>query len=157
MCDYSLHAVPNRLAVEGEELVTCRFLTGSMGLASSAQVDRRKYAITARTGFWQRMKQLLDPPPTECLTAVCIPPGARLRITDAPPRARKLGINPDAEVIFTQLTAAAYEYRDAIRFDDRREILLQRLNEGIRLKVISLTGEEIVPDYTRDPDQAPVL
>ena len=34
MCDYSLMAVPNRLAQEGEDLVTHRFPTGSLGLAS---------------------------------------------------------------------------------------------------------------------------
>ena len=35
MCDYSLAGIPNRLAVEGERLVACRFSTGSMGLASA--------------------------------------------------------------------------------------------------------------------------
>ena len=34
MCDYSLMAVPNRLAKEGEELVSHRFPTGSVGFAS---------------------------------------------------------------------------------------------------------------------------
>jgi hypothetical protein len=32
MCDYSLAGVPNRLAVEGEQLVVHRFPTGSVGL-----------------------------------------------------------------------------------------------------------------------------
>jgi hypothetical protein len=34
MCDYSLQGGPNRLAVEGEQLVTYRFPTGSVGLAA---------------------------------------------------------------------------------------------------------------------------
>ena len=34
MCDYSLMAVPNRLAEDGEDLVVYRFPTGSLGLAS---------------------------------------------------------------------------------------------------------------------------
>ena len=39
MCDYSLCGIPNRLAVEGEALVVHRFLTGSMGLASRADLQ----------------------------------------------------------------------------------------------------------------------
>jgi hypothetical protein len=35
MCDYSLAGIPNRLAVEGEELVVHPFPTGALGLASS--------------------------------------------------------------------------------------------------------------------------
>ena len=34
MCDYSLCGIPNRLAVESEELVVYRFSTGSIGMAS---------------------------------------------------------------------------------------------------------------------------
>jgi hypothetical protein len=34
MCDYSLAGIPNRLAVEGEELVVHRFTMGPLGLAS---------------------------------------------------------------------------------------------------------------------------
>jgi len=34
MCDYSLACFPNRLAVEGEQLVVHRFQTGALGLAS---------------------------------------------------------------------------------------------------------------------------
>ena len=40
MCDYSLMAVPNRLAREGEELVAHRFPTGSLGLASPSDLKR---------------------------------------------------------------------------------------------------------------------
>jgi hypothetical protein len=35
MCDYSLAGVPNRLAVEGEELQVHRFPTGALGLTSA--------------------------------------------------------------------------------------------------------------------------
>jgi len=31
MCDYSLMSIPNRLAVEGENLIAHRFTTGTMG------------------------------------------------------------------------------------------------------------------------------
>ena len=36
MCDYSLAGIPNRLAVEGEELVVHPFPTGALRLASPA-------------------------------------------------------------------------------------------------------------------------
>jgi hypothetical protein len=34
MCDCALLGVPNRMAVEGEQLVVHRFRTGSLGLAA---------------------------------------------------------------------------------------------------------------------------
>ena len=69
MCDYSLAYFPNRLAVEGEQLVVHRFPCGTLGLASS------------RRTLWQRLFPSGVP-------AVCVPPGARLRIEDI---ARPLG------------------------------------------------------------------
>jgi hypothetical protein len=36
MCDYSLLHFPNRLAVNGEELIVHRFSSGSIGLAAEA-------------------------------------------------------------------------------------------------------------------------
>jgi hypothetical protein len=40
MCDYSLMHYPNRLAVNGDELVVHRFLSGSIGLASEADLHQ---------------------------------------------------------------------------------------------------------------------
>ena len=64
MCDYSLAGVPNRLAVEGEHLVACRFSTGSMGLTSG---DGPLWE------WWFKQTP-----------AVCVPPGARLLLRDIP-------------------------------------------------------------------------
>ncbi len=52
MCDYSLMAVPNRLAQEGEELVMHRFPTGSLGLASPVDLKpaARPPALPERFG-----------------------------------------------------------------------------------------------------------
>jgi hypothetical protein len=80
-------AVPNRLAQEGEELVTHRFPTGSLGLASPK--DLKKAAsppAPARKSFWGALKDFFDPPRAEPVPAVCIPPGARLRLEDIPAR-----------------------------------------------------------------------
>ena len=63
MCDYSLASVPSRLAEEGEQLVACRFSTGSMGLTSDASLWRLWFKQTP---------------------AVCVPPGARLLLRDIP-------------------------------------------------------------------------
>ncbi len=153
MCDYSLHAVPNRLAVEGEELVTYRFPTSSIGLASPADLDkatcRPSPAATAKS-WWTALKAWFNPPPvrTEKIPAVCIPPGARLKVQDIPQDLQKeLGVTAMEEVVFVELSASAYRYRDGIRFRNGREILLQYLDEGLHFDVLSLAGtESVVPE-----------
>jgi len=40
MCDYSLQGLPNRLAIEGEELVVHRFTTGAIGLAARKELEQ---------------------------------------------------------------------------------------------------------------------
>ena len=139
MCDYSLMSVPNRLAKEGEELVAHRFVTGTMGLASAS--DLRPTA-KART-FWSVLKEASSPSSPKPVAAVCIPPGARLRLNDIPERQqRKIGVGPAEEVTFTQITAASHSYRDAVRFRNGREIRLQELNEGQRVLVLDLSLAE---------------
>ena len=125
MCDYSLASVPNRLAVEGEQLVACRFFTGSIGLRSGDTPLRRLW-------FTQT--------PAFC---VCVPPGARLLLRDIPTdMQRQLDVQATEEVTFVQLSAEAYEYRDAVRFRNGREVLLQRLKCGQRVKVLSLCCDD---------------
>jgi hypothetical protein len=119
MCDYSLAGVPNRLAVDGERLVACRFSTGSMGLTSG-------HASVWRLWFKQT-------------PAVCVPPGARLLLRDIPKDLqRQVNVQATEEVTFVQLSAEAYQYRDAVRFRNGRELLLQRLKCGQRVEVLSL-------------------
>ena len=67
MCDYSLAHFPNRLAVEGEQLVVHRFRTGTLGLTPA------RFSL----------KQIFSPDSTP---AVCVPPGARLLLQDLPER-----------------------------------------------------------------------
>jgi len=123
MCDYSLAGIPNRLAVEGEQLVVQRFSTGALGLASP----------TSRRAWWWFMK--------EC--AVCVPPGARLLLRDIPQDLqRQFGVRATEEVTFVQLSATAYQYRDAVRFKNGRETLLQRLPCGQQLDVLYLSSDD---------------
>jgi hypothetical protein len=153
MCDYSLMAVPNRLAQEGEDLVAHRFPTGSLGLASPA--DLKRIADPARTepkNVWDTIRDFFNPPRMEPVCAVCIPPGARLRLQDIPPRLQhEIGVGPCEDVTFTQITTAVNAYRDAVRFRNGREVRLQELKEGQRVTVLDLSlAEELNLDALRE-------
>jgi hypothetical protein len=107
MCDYSLAHYPNRLAAEGEELVVHRFASGSRGLASP---DRGLKEFFFRCST----------------TAVCVPPGARLLLRDIPRRAQvELRVGDVEEVTLVEQSPETFRYRDAVRFSNDREILLQ--------------------------------
>ncbi len=151
MCDYSLAGLPNRLAVEGEELVLFRFPTDSIGLAPVDQVPGRLDAGPSGGSWWRRMKRLFAPA-CECgtVTAVCIPPGASLLLMEIPPSVqRRWGLKQEETAIFVQTSAEVNTYRDALHFQNGRETLLQNLPEGLRLKVVSLGG-----DSAREEDPA---
>jgi hypothetical protein len=147
MCDYSLMALPNRLAVGGEELVSHKFQTGAMGLISSAEGKLIDEASKPK-GFVQTLRRLLNPPHTRQCTAVCVPPGARLSVRDiSSPLQREIGVEGDMqEVVFAQ-TGAGIGFRDALRFSNGREVSLQRLSEGQRVRILSLSSvEENTPE-----------
>ncbi len=141
MCDYSLMAVPNRLARENEDLVAHRFPTGSLGLACPADLKRAAEPPKPECQtFWRRVVDFFNPPKTEPVPAVCIPPGARLELHDVPVRLQhELGVGPVEEVTFTQISAAVNSYRDAVRFSNGREVRLQELREGQRVRVLDLS------------------
>ncbi len=144
MCDYSLMGIPNRLACEGEDLVVYEFRTGSRGLTPGTSVTNTDTQKRHETfGVVKRLFENLEPEKV----AVCIPPGAQLVLSDIPQDVQHLfAVSASEEVTFTQLTATANTYRDAIRFKNGREILLQRLNKGQRVRVLRLSlTEEPVP------------
>ena len=157
MCDYSLMAIPNRLAVSGEELVIHRFESAVAGLASPCDLRKRQeYRRVQSHGFWPRLKEFFDPSCAPAIPAVCIPPGARLLVRDIPAKLRhECGIQKDIEeAVFTQITAAENTYRDAVRFPNGIEVLLQRFAEGQRVRVLSLSSAEewgTVPIEQRGP------
>ena len=125
MCDYSLAHYPNRLAVEGEELVVHRFPSGSRGLATP---DRGLKDMVFR-----------------CSTAVCVPPGARLLLRGIPkPLQDQLAVGEIEAATFVEQSAEAFRYRDAVRFSNGREILLQGFPSGLRVEVLSLDCVERV-------------
>ena len=124
MCDYSLAHLPNRLAVAGEELVVHRFNSGTLGLAP------------AHSGLKQDSSATSTP-------AVCVPPGARLLLQDIPERLQEaLNVGPVEKVTFVEQSAEAFRHRDAVRFGNGREILLQHLECGQGGRVLSLETAE---------------
>jgi hypothetical protein len=128
MCDYSLAGVPNRLAIEGEALMVHRFPTGALGLTPNTS--------PARSWFSKIWSARVTP-------AVCVPPGTRLLLRDIPADLQDaLGVGAAEEVTFIQQSAEAYQYRDAVRLQNGREILLQRLQCGQRVEVLNLSSNE---------------
>jgi len=141
MCDYSLHAIHNRLGMEGERLVVHRFSTGTIGLAP-APPDSEGPQPPPKPSFW-RMLFGLDPTGAAPACAVCIPPGASLILHDIPEGLRRqLGVDETEDVTFTQLTAREFSYRDAVRFHNGVALLLQQLEPGQRIDVLSLASTE---------------
>jgi hypothetical protein len=132
MCDYSLAEVKTRLAVEGEDLTVYRFPTGTLGFTSPSELQQRPELRGWRS--WFTLRQV------PC--AVCIPPGAQLALRDIPSRLQSsLGLRMEEEVVFVQVGMDAGRHRDAVRFGNNQELLLQRLAEGQRARVISMGGD----------------
>ena len=153
MCDYSLHVYPNRLAVEGEELVVHRFGGTSLGLASHSDlcsIDRASPCDSTpnKPWSWAAIKGWflasgLEWQPDRRTPAVCVPPGARLLLKDIPKSLqRELCVGEVEEVKFVEISAEANTYRDAVRFKNNRQILLQALREGQRVAVLSVALRE---------------
>ena len=144
MCDYSLHLFPNRLGVDGEELVVHRFGGASLGLASPSDLPPVPSAPScAARSRWARIKSWFQRPLWEAekrVPAVCIPPGSKLILRDIPKTLqRELVVEETEPVTFTQISAEVNTYRDAIRFQNGRQLLLQRLREGQRVTVVNVS------------------
>jgi hypothetical protein len=136
MCDYSLAGVPSRLAVEGEQLVVHRF-SASLGLASPCPPLAQSWYQNATP-------------------AVCIAPGARLFLRDIPEELQaRFQVGASEEVTFVQLSANAYQYRDAVRFKNGQEILLQKLRCGQRVDVLCLCDSGQEEEHRSVEDEIP--
>jgi len=116
-----------------------------MGLAPASNVLQQKrdmgapaLSIRKRVGAWMASMW-------SCAneTAVCVPPGARLSLKKIPKHLqRKWKVNEEEDVVFTQISAEVYAYRDAVRFQNGSEALLQDLDEGMLVNVVSLASSE---------------
>lgn len=144
MCDYSLAGLPNRLAVEGEDLVVNQFRTGSKGLASLPDIQAARTLEEAPKSLWQWIKTALeDSRPCGKVAAVCVPPGARLLLKNIPADLqRRWNIGDEEKAVFVQLSAAENTYRDAVQFGRGTQVRLQELRDGMLVQVISLEGAD---------------
>lgn len=132
MCDYSLAELRNRLAQEGEELLTHRFPTHTVGLASPGDLASSPSLVTA----------------------VCIPPGAKLVVRGLPAYLQaRWGVTEEEPVVFTQTSLEVNRHRDAVLFPNGHISLLQELPEGLRIEVRSLGGEPVVAEASRMPQE----
>jgi hypothetical protein len=78
-----------------------------------------------------------------------------LIVRDIPERLQhELCVGATEEVTFVQLSNAPYSYRDGIRFQNGEEVLLQRLDEGQRVDVMTLTLPEEPPRHEPVPEAA---
>jgi hypothetical protein len=79
-------------------------------------------------------------------------------LRDIPKSLREqLGVGEVEEVTFVEQSAEAFRYRDAVRFANGREILLQGLSCGQRVEVVSLASAEATPELPTGVSAATVL
>jgi hypothetical protein len=114
MCDYSLEFYRSRPAVQEEQYTLRRFPSGTMGFTAG-------YA---------------------CDTAVCMPADAHLRLEGIGETVqRAFDVGPVEEVVMIRLEVLAHAHRDAVRFANGKEVLLQRLNAGITTEMVSAISD----------------
>lgn len=129
--------VPNRLARNGEDLTTCRFPTGSIGLAPKPGNKPKRGFLEGVMSFFSGPKRKSE------LCAVCIAPGAKLRLTGIPADIQRgFLVGAEEDVVFDQRGTNAYSYRDGVRFSNGKFALLQQFREGVAATVLSLEGAE---------------
>lgn len=148
MCDYSLMNFPNRLANEGEVLVTHKFSTGSIGFVSPMElgVPTPVRHQCVNDTFWSKVRGWFATPAQATIPAVCVPPGARLQVQSVPDQIRSVfQAEPGDDVVFTEITATWGQFRDGLRVPGSKEILLQSLGEGLEVRVIDLASSEDAP------------
>jgi hypothetical protein len=119
VCDYSLEAYQSRPAAVGEKLTLGRFASGSMGFASG----------------------------TVCDTAVCIPAESRMLLEGiGESTQREHGVGAVEEAVLARLGGGPY--KDAVRFSNGAEVLLQRLNCGVTAMVMTFGAELGEPSHS---------
>ena len=125
MCDYSLELYRSRPAAQEEQYTLHRFPSGTMGFVAG----------------------------TDCETAVCMPAGARLSLEGINETVqRAFSIGPAEEVTMTRLEVTGHAHRDAVRFGNGREVLLQSLNAGVTCRLAPRDLDKVLGLETTTPD-----
>jgi hypothetical protein len=106
MCDYSLEAYRSRPAFEGEQYVTSRFTSGSIGFIA----------------------------PGDQMTAICMAYDMRLKLENIPQSLQSaLGVKDTETVTFARLDGELFQ--DGVRFANGAQVTLQRLGPGVKAAV----------------------
>jgi hypothetical protein len=114
MCDYSLEAYQSRPAAIGEKLTLERFPSGSMGFATGPACD----------------------------LAVCVPADTQLRLEGIGETVQgAYGVSAIEDVVMTRLEGGSY--KDAVRFSNGAEVLLQKLDRGLTAVIVAPSTELI--------------
>ena len=114
MCDYSLELYRSVPAVQEEQYTLRRVPSGTMGFTAGH----------------------------DCDTAVCIPADAHLRLEGIGETVqRAFAVGPVEEVVMIRLEAVAHAHRDAVRFANGKEVLLQSLNTGVTAEMVSAISD----------------
>jgi len=125
MCDYSLELYRSRPAAQEEQYTLHRFPSGTMGFVAG----------------------------TDCETAVCMPAGARLSLEGINETVqRAFSIGPAEQVTMTRLEVTGHAHRDAVRFTNGREVLLQSLNAGVTCRLAPRDLDEVLGLHTTTPE-----
>lgn len=107
MCDYSLEAFRTRPAAEGEEYITHRFATGTVGFIAAG-----------------------DP-----ATTICMAYDTELALADIPAGVQAtLGAGPAARARFSRLENSLFH--DGVRFTNGKELTLQQLGPGVKATLV---------------------
>jgi hypothetical protein len=107
MCDFSLELYRSRPARVGERYETHRFPSSTVGFIA----------------------------PGDCSTAVCMAYDTRLRLEGIPQAVQNAcGVMADEDVTFTRLEAGPCH--DGVRFDNGRQVTVQRLGPAVKGYVI---------------------
>jgi hypothetical protein len=149
-----LVSFPDRIASDGQELVTHRFPGGVIALASPLDLKPQLNPLAGRRcSFWSGLGDLLGLRTTPSVHPVRILPGTRLLVRDIPEALQdEMGVSWSEKVVFTEIATPAGTYRDGIRFLNGREILLQRLQEGQRVRVLDSSAVQYA-----DPAAEPLV
>lgn len=125
MCDYSLELYRSRPAAQEEQYTLHRFPSGTMGFVAG----------------------------TDCETAVCMPAGARLSLEGINETVqRAFSIGAAEEVTMTRLEVTGHAHRDAVRFGNGREVLLQSLNAGVACRLAPRDLDKVLGLETTTPE-----
>ena len=116
-----------------------------MGLASPLSLKGLRNALTARLGtVWADLCGTPGGRRNRPVVAVCVQPGTHLMVRDIPTELQQeFNVGRTEEVMFTQISSSPLRYRYAVRFLNGHEVLLQRLQEGQRVRVLGLLSADL--------------